>query len=113
MTEIAEKIKASADANNIGAYYGAVYEFSAVGLSAEKNLIRKQIILDLLPAVKRIHYITLLKQARSLPDNAEYFRRLTVCMNARDPDGGERVMRSYIENEKKIAFASTRDLQQL
>jgi DNA-binding GntR family transcriptional regulator len=110
MTAIAEKIKKCAESQDVNAYFNAVYEFSAVGLSAENNLIRKQIIFDLLPAIKRIHYLALLQQAYNLSENAEYFQSLTRCMNARDPDGGVRVMRTYIENEKKIAFASIRDL---
>lgn len=110
MTAIAEKIVTFAESNDVTAYYGAVYEFSAVGLSAEKNRIRKQIILDLLPALRRIHYIALLKQTRDLPRNARYFQQLTRCMNARDPGGGERIMRSYLESEKQIALTSIRDL---
>lgn len=110
MTAIAKKIKIIAGSNDITAYYNAVYEFSAVGLSAETNKIRKQIILDLLPAVRRIHYIALLNQTQNLSENANYFQRLTKCMNARDPDGGERVMRSYIKNEKRIAFIAARNL---
>ena len=110
MTAIAEKIKIIAESNDITAYYNAVYEFSAVGLSAETNKIRKQIILDLLPAIRRIHYIALLNQTQNLSENANYFQLLTQYMNDRDPDGGERVIRSYIENEKKIAFMAIRDL---
>ena len=110
MTAIAEKIKMIAESNDVTAYYNAVYEFSAVGLSAETNKIRKQIILDLLPAVRRIHYIALLNQTQNLSENANYFQLLTKCMNARDSDGGEKVMRSYIENEKRIAFTAVRNL---
>lgn len=110
MTAIAEKIKTFAESDDVTAYYNAVYEFSAVGLSAETNIIRKRIILDLLPAIRRIHFVALLRQTHNLPENANYFQLLTSCMNDRDPDGGERVMLSYLENEKKIAIAAIRDL---
>jgi len=110
MTAIAAKIKNVAESGDVTAYYNAVYEFSAVGLSAEKNKIRKQIILDLLPAIRRIHYTALLSQTQNLSENANYFQLLTKCMNGRDPDGGEKIMRSYIENEKKIAFIAARNL---
>lgn len=110
MTAVAAKIKKSAEANDVAEYYKAVYEFSAVGLSAEKNKMRKQIILDLLPAIRRIHFIALLRQTHDLLENASYFQHLTRYMNEKDPDGGERVMRSYIENEKKVALAAIRKL---
>ncbi len=106
MTEIAEKIRREAETGDVRAYYGAVYEFSAVSLSAERNAIRRRMILDLLPAVRRIHFLALLRQTRDLKENARYFQLLVRHMNRRDPDGGEKVIRKYLESEKKIALDS-------
>ncbi len=110
MTAIAGKINKAAESGDITAYYGAVYEYSAVGLSAADNPILTQIIVDLLPAMRRIHYVALLNQTRNLSENSEYFQLLTRHMNDRNPDGGEDVMRSYIQNEKKIAIEAIKRL---
>ncbi len=108
MRSIVEKIIKTAEAEDVTAYYAAVYEYSAVGLSASDNPILRQIIIDLLPAMRRIHYVSLIRQTRCLRENAEYFRRLTECMNNRDAGGGGNVMRDYMLNEKETALEAIR-----
>lgn len=109
MSDLADKIKNSAAADAPDAYYGAVYEYSAVGMSAAENPILTQIIVNLLPAVRRIHFLALMHHTQDLKKNALYFERLTEHLLNHNPDGGEAVMREYISNQKSVALDAVRE----
>ena len=70
MAAIAEKIKNTAEADAADAFHEAVFEYSAVGLSAADNPILTQIITDLLPAVRRIHFLALIHHNQDLKKNS-------------------------------------------
>jgi|GEM_PF-3082517 len=109
MAVIADKIKNAAAADATDTYYEAVYEYSAVGLSAAENPILTQIIVDLLPAMRRIHFLALIHHTQDLKKNALYFKRLTERLLDHDADGGEAVMREYIMNQKSVALEAVRE----
>lgn len=98
------RIETAAAAKDEKAYYGAIFDFAALGMRVARNPLLEATLLDLWPNNRRIQFATLALRAEQLSQNCVYFQEMVAAMLALDTDRVEAVVKAYARNEKAVAL---------
>ncbi|MCB9482300.1 MAG: FCD domain-containing protein [Desulfobacteraceae bacterium] len=101
---IQKEIESAAKACDVNSFNNAVNEYIEASLEASDNKVLIQILSDLLPALKRIHFLSLSDKTRNLIKNADYFKKLTNAINSRDKELGVLIIREYMISEMEYVL---------
>lgn len=99
-----DKINKYYKSSDIPAYYESIFEFTAVGLQAANNPILKQILVELMPNLRRIRCASLALKLKDKNSNLKYFRTIVECLKTRDEEKAVGAFRNFFNNEKDYAI---------
>lgn len=99
-----DKIEDCAENRDVTGYIDAIFEFSFVSLTAANNPLLAEIMYDLMPSFRRLAFASFSTRHDDMKDNSITFKRMITCIEVRDVDLGEELLREYLEAEKNIAI---------
>lgn len=85
-------------------YYNAFFDFSLTCLKAARDPLLEELILDLLPGVRRMQFLTFSLRSESLYDNLEIVERGNAYLQQGDIKRAVDTVVEYITKEKEVAF---------
>ncbi len=89
---------------DIHAYYTAFFDFSLTCLRAARDPLLEEMILDLLPSVRRMQYLTFTLRSESLYENLEVVERGNACLQKGEREKAVETVIEYITKEKEVAL---------
>lgn len=89
---------------DIHAYYTAFFDFSLTCLKAARDPLLEEMILDLLPGVRRMQYLTFTLRSESLYENLEVIERGNGYLQQGDSNMAVETVFEYITKEKEVAL---------
>lgn len=96
-----------ADKADTRGFYQAVMKFTDSGISATKNPVLMQVVLGIMPNIRRLQYLAILiNHTESFKNSSRYFKDIIDALDKRDPDRGVKAIQDYIESEKNFALAA-------
>ena len=107
LKKINQTVVAAADAvrrKDIHAYYTAFFDFSLSCLKAARDPLLEEMILDLLPSVRRMQYLTFTLRSESLYENLEIVKRGNAYLQKGDREKAVETVIEYIAKEKEVAL---------
>ncbi len=104
MITATEKVEKGVAQKDFSVYFEAIFEFGAVSLLAANNPLIVGIIDDLLPGFKRIIFLSFNYRKDDIKDSVDFCKKMINCLEKRDEDKGEQVLRDYFLQEKEIAL---------
>jgi len=108
MMYVYDQMVAAAEQDDAPGVYAAIFSFSAVGLETAKNPVLEQTLLDLLPNIQRLQYISISMGRADLLEKTTYFKTIIDCLATHDVAGGVRAIEAYVETEKASALTAVR-----
>ena len=104
MKTVYEKIRKYHKSSDPAAYYDAIFEFTSIGLQAAKNPILRQILVELMPNLRRLRSASLATKLKDRNSNLKYFRTIVDCLDSRDEEKAVEAFRNFFLNEKDYAI---------
>ncbi|SCY19906.1 FCD domain-containing protein [Desulfoluna spongiiphila] len=101
-----ERMVGAAEQGDVKGVYDAIFAFAAIGLETAENPVLEKALLDLLPTMQRLQYISLVTGRNTLLGTLPCYKTIIDCLEARDVEGGARAMKAYVAAEKPYALAS-------
>ena len=95
----------AADNGNSEVFYEALVKFTIVSLSEANNPILSNIMLELLPNVKRMQYLSILLKTDKLKENIKFFKTIIGCLESREIEKGVAAMHDYVAAEKDFVLS--------
>ncbi len=95
----------AADNGNSEAFYEALVNFTIVSLSEANNPILSNILLELLPNIKRMQYLSILLKTDKLKENALFFNTIIECLADKEIEKGVTAMQDYVMAEKEFVLS--------
>ncbi len=111
MIAATEKVEKGVEQKDFSVYFEAIFEFGAVSLLAANNPLIVDIIDDLLPSFQRIIFLSFNYRKDDIQDSVDFCRKMISCMETRDENRGDQVLRDYFLQEKEIAIEALKTLQ--
>lgn len=95
-----------ADTADTKGFYAAVLKFTASGISSTKNPVLIQVVMGIMPNIRRLQYLALLiNHTESFKHSTRYFQDIIEALDNRDPEKGVKAIQAYIESEKNFALS--------
>jgi len=89
-------------------YFDSILELTIISIKAAKNKILEKIITDLWANVQRIQLLAFSNNPEALQTHVNYLKRAYAYLAKGDVDAVGVEIRNLIENEKKLACASSK-----
>ena len=89
---------------DVQAYFNGIFEFAGVAMTAARNPMLKQMLIELWPNNRRIQYASLADRKADLKRNQQYFRHMAKYASEGDAENAAAVIIQYARNEKKFAL---------
>lgn len=103
-----DQMVAAAEQDDAPGVYAAIFSFATVGLETAKNPVLEQTLLDLLPNIQRLQYISISMGRAGLLAKTSYFKTIIECLETRDVERGVQAIEAYVEAEKEHALMAVR-----
>jgi DNA-binding GntR family transcriptional regulator len=86
------------------AYYNARFEYAQAALDATDNLLLKEMIMDFVPGLMRIHHIALKQRVGNISKTLVQLRKINAAIKARDEDTGVKAVRKLLTSDMEFAL---------
>jgi len=93
---------------DVGAYYTAFFDFALRCLAAAHNPILEEMIMDLIPGVRRMQFLTFFLRSDTLWENLEIVERGNAYLQDRNGEMAVHTVIEYITKEKEVALQTLR-----
>ncbi len=107
LKKINQTVLNAADAvrrKDIHAYYTSFFDFSLNCLKAARNPLLEEMILDLLPSVRRMQYLTFTLRSESLYENLQIVERGNAYLQQGNREMAVETVNEYLTKEKEVAL---------
>ena len=87
------------------AFYDALFNFTIVSLAEANNPVLSNILMELLPNIKRMQYLSILLKNDKLKENIIFFKTIIECLVSHEIDKGVNAMQDYVMAEKDFVLS--------
>lgn len=112
LREINETIVQASEAvnqKNVHHYYTSFFDFALRCLQAARNPLLEEMILDLIPGVRRMQFLTFFLRSDNLAENLEIVARGNGYLQEHNSEMAINTVIEYITKEKEVALQTLRD----
>ena len=92
-------------------FYDALFNFTIVSLAEADNSVLSNILMELLPNIKRMQYLSILLKNDKLKENVTFFKTIIECLVSQEIEKGVAAMQAYVLAEKDFVLSVIDDSQ--
>lgn len=101
---ILEKIEDISRAGDEQAYYNARFEYALAALEVTDNLLLKEMIIDFVPGLMRIHHVALKQRVGNIGKTLVQLRKINEAVKSRDVERGVKALRKLLNSDMEFAL---------
>ena len=93
------------------AYYNSRFEYAQAALEVTDNLLLKEMIMDFVPGLMRIHHVALKQRVGNIGKTLVQLRKINAAVKARDVDKGLKALRKLLDSDMEFALHAIGEAQ--
>ncbi|MFP4444898.1 MAG: GntR family transcriptional regulator [Desulfosudaceae bacterium] len=109
INETVLRAAAAVEKKDVHAYYTAFFAFALRCLEAARNPILEEMVMDLIPGIQRMQFLTFFLRSDHLWENLEVVERGNSYLQSHDGEMAVQTVIEYITKEKKVALETLRE----
>jgi DNA-binding GntR family transcriptional regulator len=109
LDEILERIEDITKSDDGFAYYNARFEYAQVALEVTDNLLLKEMIMDFVPSLMRIHHIALKQRVGNISKTLVQLKKINASIKARNVEIGVKAIRKLLDSDMEFALHAIRE----